>query len=94
MLRTRIRSVLTKSLILLGFLSVCIVPPAFADAISFQLSSSSLSTSSGGTVTFTTQALPVFTATLDRQEDRSYNITNEEVVVVSRDFRTGRAKFE
>jgi hypothetical protein len=38
---------------ILGCLLVCVVPSALADGISFQLSSPSLSTSSGGTVTFT-----------------------------------------
>ena len=52
-MRTRSQSVLAKPLILLSFLTVCIVTPAFADAISFELSSASVSTSSGGTVTFT-----------------------------------------
>src|SRR5215469_326370 len=52
-MRTRIQYVAAKSLIIVGVLAICIVRPACADGISFQLSNSSLSTSSGGTVTFT-----------------------------------------
>ena len=47
------QSIAAKSVIILGFLAICVAPSGLADGISFQLSGPSLSTSSGGTVTFT-----------------------------------------
>jgi hypothetical protein len=52
-MRSRSQPFVPKSLIIVGlFLAVCGVPPALADTISFQVSSPSLSTTSGGSVTF------------------------------------------
>jgi PEP-CTERM motif len=49
----RSQSFASKSLIIVGlFFALWAVPPALADTISFQVSSPSLSTMSGGTVTF------------------------------------------